>query len=66
MNRNNYFRNMKIAMKLSDICIICGEEGLFHIDDSNEAKKIFKNDETPLCKKCATKLARKILEGIDF
>ena len=66
MSRHSYFGNMKIAMKLSDMCIICGDEGHFHIDDDNESRVIFKNEETPLCKKCATKLARKILEGIDF
>ena len=63
--RHVYFNNTKIAMKLSDMCVICGDEGEFHIDDDN-AMRIFKSNETPLCKKCATKLARLILEGIEF
>lgn len=63
--RNIYFKNTKIAMRLSDTCAICGDEGTFHIDDDNVVR-IFKSNETPLCRQCATKLAIKILEGIDF
>lgn len=66
MNRQSYFAKMQIAMKLSDTCVVCGEEGDFHIEDNNVNVRIFKDKETPLCQACAAKLARKILEGIDF
>lgn len=64
-NRNKYFDNLENSMRLSDKCVICGDEGMFHISDSNDEKKVFINKDTPLCIKCATKLAMKILDGID-
>lgn len=66
MMSSDYFRHMSVEMSLHGKCVVCGKDEDFHIDDNNENERIFKNNATSFCKDCATKLAIKILHGIDF